>query len=275
MSDLETPISNSGKMDEELIKAMTDYYRLKSKYESKNEKRKSVIKSNTNLTPLQKRKKIKQLIPACIVCKNAGGTIFSNNKGVLTAVCGSTNPCKLNIVINRGQFVNLQMLDKSMTEDLNKTKIEIIKTKLNLLFEYNNESDTIKAFNVLRPELKAIEELKLKWHTEYLNAISNAYNKEKLVAIENKLYEEKQALVNLGKEYTETERQNIIIDMVNKYAQVIKPLADEVRSFKYSNVAVEKQTDNAFIVHLVEQAYTLNDLEADTGDNTGVVSMIQ
>lgn len=275
MSDLETPISNSGKMDEELIKAMTDYYRLKSKYESKNEKRKNVIKSNTNLTPLQKRKKIKQLIPACIVCKNAGGTIFSNNKGVLTAVCGSTNPCKLNIVINRGQFVNLQALDKSMREDLNKTKIEIIKTKLNLLFEYNTESDTIKSFNVLRPELKAIEELKFKWHTEYLNAISNSYNKEKLVTLENKLYEEKQALVNLGKEYNETERQNIIIDMVSKYAQVIQPLVDEVRSLKYSNVAVEKQTDNASIVHLVEQAYTLNDLEADTGDNTGVVSMIQ
>lgn len=275
MSDLETPISNSGKMDEELIKAMTDYYRLKSKYESKNEKRKSVIKSNTNLTPLQKRKKIKQLIPVCIVCKNAGGTIFSNNKGVLTAVCGSSNPCKLNIVINRGQFVNLQTLDKSMTEDLNKTKIEIIKTKLNLLFEYSNESDTIKAFNVLRPELKAIEELKFKWHTEYLNAISNAYSKEKLVTLENKLYEEKEALVNLGKEYTETERQNIIIDMVSKYAEVIQPLADEVRSLKYSNVAVEKQTGNASNVYLVEQAYTLNDLEADTGDNTGVVSMIQ
>ena len=84
-------------MNEELIKAITDYYKLKQQYEDKINRQKNRIIKNETLTILQKRKKIKKLVPVCLNCNKPGGTIFSNNKGVLLAVCGSSTPCELNI----------------------------------------------------------------------------------------------------------------------------------------------------------------------------------
>ena len=265
-------------INEELSKAITDYYKLKQQYEDKINRQKNIIIKNDTLTLAQKRKKIKKLMPICIICKNKGVTIFASNNGVLTAICGSNTPCKLNIKLNRGNFVNVRVLDTNLAEDLEKAKIEIIKTKLDVLFNYTSEAEAIQKFNILRPELKSIEDLKFKWQKHYLNVVDNRINKDKLNYTQTKFYIEKQELKNLGKQYDETQKPAILRDMVEKYNSNIKPLAEEIMNLKYSYVGLEclngtqtpcKENDPVF---LIEKNYTLNDLEADIGEQTGIIN---
>ena len=268
-------------MSEELTKAITDYYKLKQQYEDKINRQKSRILKNETLTLIQKRKKLKQLIPTCIICKKTGGTIFSNKDGILTAICGSTEPCKLNIKINRGNYVNMRTLDMTLAEDLEKAKTEIIKTKLDVLFDYTGETEAINKFNKLRPDLKAIEDLKFKWQKQYLNVVSNAPNKSQLNKAQSQFYIEKQQLKNLGKQYEDAERPGIITDMVEKYVSVIEPLTEEIRNLKYKYVELECENGSLApckqdeTVRLVEEVYTLYNLEIDTGDKTGILSNVK
>lgn len=268
-------------MNEELMKAITEYYKLKEQYEDKINRQKSRILKNETLTLIQKRKKLKQLVTTCIICKKTGGTIFNNKDGILTAICGSDNPCKLNIKINRGNYVNMRTLDMTMTEELEKAKVEIIKTKLDVLFDYTKETEAIQKFNKLRPELKAIEDLKFKWQKQYLNIVSNSPNKTQLNKAQGQFYIEKQELTNLGKQYEETEKPSIIRDMVEKYVSVIEPLTEEIRRLKYKYVELECENGSSApckqdeTVRLVEEVYTLYDLETDTSDKTGILSYVK
>ena len=59
---------------------------------------------------------------------------------------------------------------------MEKVKTEIIKTKLDMLFNYVNEAETIKKFNNLRPELKAIEELSYETDKKYFAVVNNTDN---------------------------------------------------------------------------------------------------
>ena len=97
-------------MNDILSKAITDYYKLKQKYENKIAIEKKKILENDSLTSKEKHKKFLQIKKTCINCKKSGGTIFSNNNNNISAVCGAINPCKLNIQINRGYFFNIRLI---------------------------------------------------------------------------------------------------------------------------------------------------------------------
>lgn len=268
-------------MDEDLSTAILEYYKLKQQYEDKINRQKNRILKNESLSLQQKRKKVKQLKRTCIICKRNGGTIFSIKNGILKAICGSDDPCELNIEINRGNFVNIRVLDQNLTEDLEKIKTEIIKTKLDILFNYTNESDAIKKFNKLRPELKALEEIYFEWQKRYLDVVNNTDNKVHLETAQTSFFIEKEQLKNLGKKYNETGKQNIIIDMVEKYISEIEPLTERIRELKYKYVTVECDDGTSVPcnendeIYLIEQPYTLKDLEADMGEGTGVLKNVK
>ena len=264
-------------MNQELQKAIEDYYKLKERYEATITKEKNKILKNHTLTTEQKRAKFKKFNPKCIVCKKVGGTIFSNKNGILKAVCGATSPCKLDIEINRGNFANIRTVDQTLSSDLEKVKTEIIKTKLNLLFNYANEPETIKKFNKLRPELKALEEVSFETQKKYLNIINNTDNIENLKEANVNLFILKEQLKELGKKYNETGKPNIITEIVEKYTSQLEPLANKIRNLKYKNVTIECSDGTTIpcpvddTITLIEQLYTLKNLEIDIGEGTGIL----
>lgn len=266
-------------MNLELEKAIADYYKLKQKYENEINKNKSL--KNATLTVKQKRDLFKKFKPKCINCKQIGGTIFSNVSGILKAVCGADEPCKLDIEINRGNFVNMRNINENLNNDLEKTKAEIIKTKLDLLFNYSNEEETIKKFNKLRPELKEIEEVFYEFQKKYLNLVDNTENREKLNDSNIKLFILKEQLKELGNKFDETGRTEIITDLVEKYINKIIPLTENIRNLKYKKVSIECSDGSVIpcpyddVVRLVEENYTLENLQTDIGEGTGIIKNIK
>lgn len=268
-------------MDIELQKSIEDYYKLKERYEIAITKEKKKILQNNTLTIQQKRTKFKKFKPKCIICKSPGGTIFSSKDGILKAICGAISPCKLDIEINRGNFVNMRNISHDLNNDLENVKTEIIKTKLDLLFNYVNEAETIKKFNNLRPELKALEELSYETDKKYFAVVNNTDNMDSLNEAYVSLFVLKENLKELGNKYDETGKPSIITEMVEKYKTQLEPLVNKIRNLTYKNVAVECsdltptpcQSDD--IITLIEQPYTLLDLETDLGEGTGILKNVK
>jgi len=268
-------------MNEELKKAIEDYYKLKERYEATINKEKNKILKNATLTIEQKRAKYKKFKPKCIVCKKSGGTIFSNKDGILKAICGAEPPCKLDIEINRGHFTNIRNVDQNLNNDLEKVKTEIIKTKLDLLFNYETEQETIKKFNKLRPELKALEEVAFETQKKYLNIINNTENMGELKKSNVDLFILKEQLKELGRKYSENGKPSIVTEIVEKYVSQLEPLANKIRNLKYKNVTMECSDGTELpcqandIIALIEQFYTLKNLETDIGEGTGILKYVK
>ena len=105
-------------MDQSLITAIDNYFKLKQKYEKQINDYISKIRKNEDLTKREKQLLFKQFKPKCINCKQPGGTLFTNKDRVLKAVCGSTEPCKLDIEINQGKYANVINLDENYSKNI-------------------------------------------------------------------------------------------------------------------------------------------------------------
>ena len=90
--------------------ALHEYYKLKDLYDEKYEIKKSSVLSDETMSILQKRSEIAKFKRArkCIICKQTGGTIFTDLNRTLKAVCGCVaTPCGLNIEIAKGKIENI------------------------------------------------------------------------------------------------------------------------------------------------------------------------
>ena len=104
----------------------------------------------------------------CIKCKKKGGTIFNETENTCEAICGNTtNPCKLNIKINKIKTDNLE--DKIITtdNDINNIKNKIIEFKTNFLFNFIEEDYLVEQFNNLNIQLNEKMESFLKLKKQY------------------------------------------------------------------------------------------------------------
>lgn len=254
-------------MNDEIIQALKDYYSLKKKYELQFNKKKKSILRDTSLSNSDKKKQISKIQKFCINCNKPGGTIFSSNKNILSAVCGNTkDPCNLKIEINRGVFKDLRNVITYLKDDNDKIKTRIIMNKLDLLFSYKTENEVIAEFNELKDEYKTSSEVTEQLRNAYLYIIDNLNNLDKLKLATDALYQQREELRNLAKEYDETKNPSYIKEMVEKYVSFIQPLANNIRELKYKKQNIECN-DGTFIpcaehyYHLIQEPYTLADFQ--------------
>ena len=149
--------------------AIHGYYSMKEKYNSALEKRRQRLINDPvidwkSLSAQQKAKRLAMIKPACIVCKQDGGSIFTENDGKLKAICGNiSQPCGFHIEVTRGKYASLETL---MTESLDEgraTKDESIRMKLDLLFRFISEDELLKKFDAVQHKLQE----QLKMYTEF------------------------------------------------------------------------------------------------------------
>ena len=204
-------------------KIFTEYYDLKNKWDNEGKRikmkekeiKEKKIKENKKYTP-------KVSIRKCVNCGKDGGTLFSNNKGILKAICNSSTPCNLNIELQRGNIVQLRDLEYDLHKKINEFKTKMITLKLNLLFGYQDEEKTIELFKENNKLLTEHEKLLYECHNYIVDITTDREKNEK--EYNKTLKKEIEQIKILTNNFTQTKEPILIKDIINKYVDTIYPL---------------------------------------------------
>lgn len=133
--------------------AIIQYFKLKKEYENNLKSRIAKIKNKTKDDKRKQRILLASLKGRCIACKRNVGTIFNKTNNNYIAICGDVgkNPCRLNIKIYNGISYNFFEDMHYFKEYIEKSMEEIIKQKMDILFNYITET---KASIMFETELK-------------------------------------------------------------------------------------------------------------------------
>lgn len=257
-------ITNVSKAD--YVDALNEYYAYKHQYDTKFDEDKSAVKNTDGLTMSQKRAKIMRIKRnrKCVACGQSGGTHFTNEDGVLRAACGNrSQPCSLRIEIVKGKFMSLEQLAESSLRTADILKDQIIKTKLDLLFNYSTEEEALRQFEKDRAALDQALEIYGGFRQKYLDVVRNAERREEADALTAKFYAAVQDLKDVLQKRPGGENDaSFVRDAVALYVGTIEPLNQQLMGTKYVYNAVERDPslgDDAF--RLVQKPYTLEQLE--------------
>ena len=218
--------------------AVENYYKLKKQYEDNKIKLIEKIKSKD----ISKQKKIKEIRNAqfkCVNCGKEGGTIFKKDDNYLKAMCGNkTDPCKLNIKILSSMSLSENDIRETQAE-VNAAKQNIIKLKMDTLFGYITEEESIKNFE------KNVEIIKKNSVLEKTLSIYEMQNESKQVSLIKKkmdtVYAEMASIRELLNEYGTTKNKRLLKDIALKH-QSINDILTVVRSMKYPIHEVVEET---------------------------------
>ena len=243
-----------------------NYYTIKAKYQKKYKNAVKKIRES-NLAISEKKKKMESLKMKCINtnCSNNKGTKFETKKQHLLASCGDIDaPCNLDIDIDRGVFVYLPDVLKSVNIDLNSAKTEIIKLKLEILFGFSTEEEIAEPFEKLKEKYSQLE-----------TVVSNLNS----IMIENNMVE----IGNAETGDVETISKDIFIEnekvklenLVNKFRLLIREAQQEtsVSSVQYFTDAVQQYIDK--IIPLLENIQKNKYKEQTIIENEGIFSLVQ
>ena len=255
---LKTSPSSLSSSQLNMEKEINDFYKLKAKYDEKILKIKQKIKNKNTLTKKDKQKEFRNTQFKCVNCNRQGGTLFEIKKNKLSALCGANNKCDLNISIDKKTYYNIRNKKSEDEEKINIKKTDIIKTKLDFLFNYIQESEAIKEFSIQKEDFNLFSKGLISTKKDYIEIVDNIETntllKETIISLHEKIIQIK----DLEKNYIETKNTQLIEDIINIYKIDIIPLNKKIRELKYSYYNIVKdEKDNNIII---KTPYTLDKL---------------
>lgn len=216
--------------------AVNEYYALKSRYE---EHKKTVIKKimDGNGYKRERVQKARNAVFKCINCGREGGTVFTKDDNHLRATCGNKeNPCNLDIEI----LASLTLSDEEILEtqrEMDVAKQKIVEIKMNTLFGYTTEENSVKEFE---RNLRIIAANK-KNQTDLANNLKEVsyydmQNDTKRTSIVSKkmqdVYSELAEIRRILREYEIDGNKRLLKDVAQKH-KTIKEMLNVIQSIKY------------------------------------------
>lgn len=234
-------------MYSDVKEAVNEYYALKNRY---TEEQKTVINKIMNKKSMSRKDKIQEVRNAvynCINCKRKGGTKFWKESNYnLKAVCGNVqNPCKLDIEILASLTVSERELN-SEKQDIEDAKLKIIQLKLNTLFGYITEQQSIREFDNNLKIIKSERTNNILNNEKYsYYNIQNNPDKKRLILKKMEIvYSELADIRKIMEEYNIMKNEKLLNDAVLKH-QVIKSNINIIRALKYPiNEIVDENSEN-------------------------------
>ena len=236
-SEVSEDSNRAKETEQEFVESLHDYFELKQNYENNEKKSRNdarIKALDRGLGERMARKIAKQLRPKCVNCKRPVGTIFKTRKQRLLAYCGDLNsPCPLRIEIFKGDFESDDMFAESANQLLIDTKEQIIRQKMDVLFNYVSEEETIAKFKDL------IEDYNL-YSFVYKGSIDmreekqfNVHKRE-LIKAKLKLLNELKGKMNVYMEqYEETGNRDMVHTAMDIYIKEYMPEVNNLRMLKY------------------------------------------
>ena len=262
--------------NQDYINKLEEYYKLKSKYDNdKNEILKRIRKkvNNRELDLRKGNEEYKNRISKITCygkCKRNIGMFFGDDstgaKRKLIARCGDIdNPC-FNIEIFKGSIKTEQEFVDYWKNEAQKDKLNIVRIKLDVLFNYLTNEDIDKEFNELREKVKEANEEYIEREMVLSNIVNNPDKEREITDLNNKLdnilLKQKIKLERFKK----GQNTKLVKELVEEYSKDLIPLLDNLRNMKYeyTNVNYNKQTDN----YVLSKKEILTDsLETFVGDD--------
>jgi hypothetical protein len=228
------------------------YYSMKEKYNTALEKRRQRLINDPiinwkSLSSQQKAKRLALIKPACIVCKQEGGSVFTETDGKLKAICGNiSQPCGFHIEVDRGKYISLETLMNESLEEVRATKDEIIRMKLDLLFRFIHEDELLAQFDAIQHKLQEQQKMYAEFRSYYLSVTDNDDARTDTETLTRVISEKVALIKEYMMEFRESEWKNrsIIDDILVLYQQDIEPAYLKLRETKYVYSQVET-TENA------------------------------
>lgn len=252
-------------MQKNVEDAMEYYYKLKNKYDNKVLKAKKDIIKNKSLDKTTKIEMLSNIQPGCVNCKHKGKMLFLQKDNQLIAKCQATKNdnslgCNLDIIIDRGDFEQINNFSKYIEEEINGFRENIIKTKLDLLFGYVNEEQALALFTEQKNEYNVIDEQR----TDLIININKIMGKDKKQPIADL---QKNILIiidNIRKSVSD----NNLSEAVSIYINDLMPLLKELRELKYvvNKIVCNDGTEankgcNNDTFHLIQDPFTYKELQ--------------
>jgi len=252
------------------LESMNEYFALKRKYEEKRAQMKRGIVERA-VNKKSGLKKARNANPPCISCKRTVGTIFSRMNGKYMAVCGDKKaPCNLNIQIFSGIYFSNEILLGFYKEDLEKSKEEIIKHKMDTLFSYISEEQSVSDFKKLledyNKDSNMYKDLLKKYKDLYENEERTIQQSKKTVEIYELLDEVKKQL----DEYEKTQNRKSLMSAMHIYKRDLIPAITAKRMNKYKTMEMDVNGENT-ASKLVQKEIALHDMDFTYGEPPRVV----
>jgi len=221
--------------------AITQYFKMKRDYESGLKSKISKIKNRTKEDKKKRRFLLSSVKGNCIVCKRNVGTIFKKKNNNYIAICGDVgrNPCRLNIRIFNGVSYNFFDDMHYFKEYTEKGMEEIIKQKMDVLFNYLSDKKATVLF-----------ERALKKYTDYNDGFAILYDEYKkvyenpakieLLRLKNeRIYSILEEIDERLEEYRKTPTNNDLIrEAVEIQQKELIPAIVALRNVKYETMSV-------------------------------------
>jgi len=257
--------------EEERVKindAIHGYYSFKEKYNSALEKRRQRLMNDPvinwkSLSAQQKAKRLAMIKPACIVCKQEGGSIFTETDGKLKAICGNiSQPCGFHIEVIRGKYASLETLMNESLEEVRATKDEIIRMKLDLLFRFINEDELLEQFDAVQHKLQEQLKMYAEFRSYYLSVTDNDDLQKDTDTLTRVISEKVARIKEYMTEFRDSEWKNrsIIDDILVIYQTDIEPAYMKLRETKYiySQVETNENTNGALVQMYNDREFNLS-----------------
>lgn len=266
--------NNEPKEKQKNIKdALNDYFELKSKYDTMVHDMKKKIFEKAD-TKRQAKRAVLTIKPPCIKCKRPVGSVFSKKNNRYNAICGdSVKPCGLDIQIFTGDSnMNFNYILEIFREDNEELKEKIIRQKLDTLFNYTTEQESIKLFKKELEEFNSNSGIYKKL-LDKKNELFHSIDKKRLIEKKNdEIFHLNERVEALLKEYENTQNREILKQAVYIQIKEIQPEIRNLRNLKHEIMELNSYIENyQYKYSLYKYPVEFSKLDSEFGEPPRVI----
>jgi len=259
-----------GKKRMNVYEALDKYFKLENKY-----------KQNEARVKTSKRKITEK--PKCVNCNRSVGTKFFKQNKHYMAICGDeTAPCDLQIDIFMGEYSSMEELMSVFKESVEEFKVDIIKQKLDTLFNYTSEEESVEKFKEVLQQYNTESGIYKGIMDEYSLNMDNDVTKQLIAKYDKDIYNVTEKIKVLIAEFKESNNKQLLTDATNMQLKELNPLVQKRRELAYpimevNNYTTEKKQMEREDIHgneydeLFQYPATLDKLMSNSGEEPKVI----
>ena len=258
------------------------FFQLKGKYDEIVRRKKQKIINQDKLSKREKKRLWDSQKIKCINCKKPVGTFFSVKNRRLLAICGASKntgdqniqPCKLNIDIQLANITTMQETINSYAKYKEEDKESIIKTKLDLLFNFTNEEEAITEFEKKRDEFDA----DVATYNNYLELFMDIHDsKEKreslkiLLLKKESLIKEIKTILKPDESDSDNVKPSRIVEALDIQISDLNDVLSQIKDLKYEYYKIVEDDENP-LIHKLDTKTIITERSEIIIDNECVIN---